>query len=177
MISILQRPRFGWFIPVYLFVLVSGCAFVPSTHFKPKAEDIGKAAQKVEQVEDFDPVSLDTGSTVSAGRGKFAETTGTFDGNTMDQKREGGSKEGAQAQGYRVQIFVSSNLESAQKILAEAEETFPGQAYLHYDAPYYKIRIGNCLVRREADLLKDKAVLYGYRDAWIVQCLVTTVKE
>jgi len=87
------------------------------------------------------------------------------------------AKEVEQVQGYRIQIFVSSNLESAQRIMAEAEEIFPHEVYLQYDAPYYKIRVGNCLTRREGDLLREKAVRHGYRDAWVVRSLVAPIKE
>ena len=82
-----------------------------------------------------------------------------------------------QVQGYRVQVFVSSNRENAQKIKVEAEEIFPERVYVPYDAPYYKVRVGDCLTRREAELLLEKAVRHGYRDAWVVRTLVNQLKE
>jgi hypothetical protein len=61
--------------------------------------------------------------------------------------------------------------------VAEAEAIFPGEVYLQYDAPYYKVRVGNCLTRREGDLLQERAVRRGYRDAWVVRSLVSPRQE
>ena len=161
------------FLLVTLLALDGGCAFAPKSKFRPKEDETKGDKKKVEQVEDFDPLSLDDDDlllqqakeSTPIREGEREEVRGIVPGTKE-------VKESEQVQGYRVQIFVSSSLESAQKIMAEAEEYFPTEAYLQYDAPYYKVRVGNCLTRREGDLLKEKAVRSGYRDAWVVRSLV-----
>ena len=160
---------------IVLFMLGSGCAFAPKAKFGPQKEE---AKETVEQVEDFDPLALDeelekpSDSEAQTGTGDLQDhEQPAITSDTLVQKDVEG------VQGYRVQIFVSSNMESAQKIVAEAEEIFPKEVYLQYDAPYYKIRIGNCLTRREGDLLKERAVRRGYRDAWVVRSLVYPTQE
>jgi len=72
-------------------------------------------------------------------------------------------------QGYRVQLFSSTNFEEANAKKAEAESLFPEEKfYVVYDAPVYKIRGGNFRTRFEADKLSKKLGEHGYRNAWIV---------
>ncbi|MFQ6093143.1 MAG: SPOR domain-containing protein [bacterium] len=158
-----------------LMVFGSGCAFAPKAGLQPKGEEPRGEKEEVEQVEDFDPLSLNDDDILTPeAKGAAEEVEG-------ERPKIGSETEESerieQVQGYRVQIFVSSNRENAQKILAEAEQIFPEGVYLKYDAPYYKVRIGNCLTRREADLLQEKAVRHGYRDAWVIRSLVAPGKE
>jgi hypothetical protein len=74
--------------------------------------------------------------------------------------------------GYRVQVFASSTEQGAEKAAAAAREVFSEPIYIEYVAPLYKVRVGDCFSRGEADALKKKAISLGYRDAWIVESLV-----
>ena len=71
--------------------------------------------------------------------------------------------------GYRVQIFAANGVDAARMVEKEAQELFPEGVYLSYDPPNYKIRVGNCQSRKEADILLRKAKSLRYRDAWIVR--------
>jgi hypothetical protein len=169
-----MRSIVVFYLALFL-TLGAGCAFAPKARFGPQNEEV---EEEVEQVEDFDPLSLDEGGVQTV---EEEEQT-----DPRDQREEERPvtlpdieepKDSEQLQGYRVQIFVSSNLESAQRIVAEAETIFPQEVYLQYDAPYYKVRIGNCLTRREGDLLQENAIRRGYRDAWVVRSLVYPPQE
>lgn len=76
---------------------------------------------------------------------------------------------GATVPGYRVQIFASSTNEGAEKIASEARFKFTERIYVEYEAPYYKVRVGDYKNRSDAEILKQKAINVGYSDAWIVQ--------
>lgn len=160
---------------IVILMLSAGCAFAPKAKFGPQKEEV---KDTVEQVEDFDPLTLD-----EEGVQPSDSETKTGTGDLLDHELPGVTSDTLEqkdiegVQGYRVQIFVSSNMESAQKIVSEAEEIFPREVYLLYDAPYYKVRIGNCLTRREGDLLQERAVRRGYRDAWVVRSLVYPAQE
>ena len=72
-------------------------------------------------------------------------------------------------QGFRVQIFATTNIDAAKAKKAEAESFFPSEwFYLQYDPPTYKTRAGNFLHRYEAERFVKQAVDKGYADSWTV---------
>jgi len=71
--------------------------------------------------------------------------------------------------GFRVQLFSSQEIDEANTTLAEVQELFPDERfYLVYDAPTYKIRAGNFVMRFEAERFVNQLSTRGYRDAWVV---------
>ena len=78
------------------------------------------------------------------------------------------------SQGFRVQICALSDEERAKEIQRDAILKFINEeVYLIYDSPYYKVRVGNCLTRQEADKLQQFAVEKGFDDAWVVRTKIT----
>ncbi len=72
--------------------------------------------------------------------------------------------------GYRVQICAVSEEDQAKQVQRDAILKFIDQdVYLIYDAPYYKVRVGNCLTRYEADKLQQLAIEKSFDDAWVVR--------
>jgi len=75
-----------------------------------------------------------------------------------------------QLAGFRVQICAVSEEEKARQIQREAILRFTEEeVYLIYDNPYYKVRVGDCLTRYDADRLQQYAVEKGFTDAWVVK--------
>jgi hypothetical protein len=74
--------------------------------------------------------------------------------------------------GFRVQIFASSTEKNAMKIVDDARTAFGGRIYIEHLAPYYKVRIGDCLTKEDAQILKDKAITQGYRGAFVVETMI-----
>lgn len=59
--------------------------------------------------------------------------------------------------GFRVQLYSSSNYENAKKARFDFLQLFPEtSAYLKYQQPNYKIRVGNFRSRLEAEKFKAK---------------------
>jgi hypothetical protein len=75
--------------------------------------------------------------------------------------------------GFRVQIFASSTEGNAMKVANDARTSFTQKVYIDYVAPYYKVRVGDCLVQEDAQILKSKALKLGYRGAFIVETMIT----
>ena len=71
--------------------------------------------------------------------------------------------------GYRVQIYASNINQSARDVESKASLQFSEEVHLTYDPPMYKVRVGDCLSKDEADKLRQKAVSIGYKDAWVVR--------
>lgn len=82
-----------------------------------------------------------------------------------------------EVQGYRVQICAVSDEEAARNIERDAILKFNEKVYLIYDSPYYKVRIGDCTTRFEADRLQQIAISKGFDDAWVVKTKVKPKPE
>lgn len=69
--------------------------------------------------------------------------------------------------GYRIQVFASGN-EAAARSVEEAVEVSVGvPAYIELVDGVYKVRVGDCPSRPEAEALLEKCRKAGYGDAWI----------
>jgi hypothetical protein len=72
-------------------------------------------------------------------------------------------------QGFRIQLFSSSNIDEATAIKIEAAPRFVSDSiYVVFDAPVYKVRVGDFINRYEANQRLPEFVTQGYRDAWVV---------
>lgn len=72
-------------------------------------------------------------------------------------------------QGFRVQVYSSTEIDAARAKKAEFEAAFPDEwFYLDYQAPTYKLRVGNFLTRFEAERFARTLTDQGYREAWTV---------
>jgi hypothetical protein len=71
--------------------------------------------------------------------------------------------------GFRVQIIATDNMALARNAEQKAQTQFNEKVYLIYDQPNFKIRVGNCSTREEAEFLRKKAVSLGYVDSWVVK--------
>jgi hypothetical protein len=75
--------------------------------------------------------------------------------------------------GFRIQIFASSTENNASRVADDAKTSFPEYVYVEYVPPYYKVRIGDCLTREDAEILKNKALRLGYRGAFVIETMIT----
>lgn len=83
------------------------------------------------------------------------------------------SRAPASVLGFRVQIFASSTENNAAKVAADARSTFNDRVYVDYIAPYYKVRVGDCLTREDAEMMKNQARTLGYRGAFIIETMIS----
>lgn len=81
-------------------------------------------------------------------------------------------------EGFRVQLFATQDIEKATLEKKEAEFSFAEDqipVYIEFDSPMYKVRIGDCTTRDEAEQLRELARRKGYSTSWIVKTKVNTV--
>jgi len=73
--------------------------------------------------------------------------------------------------GFRIQVINTQNRDQANAVKAEMLRRFPDQkAYLLYQAPYFKVRVGNFFTTKEgASLRKMIASLYPNRGIFFVR--------
>ena len=75
----------------------------------------------------------------------------------------------AHVYGYRIQIGIDQNKERMEALMQRARSRIDLDVYLEFEAPFYRVRIGNFKTRKEAEQyvkeLKDK----GFRDSlWVM---------
>jgi len=152
------------FILIIVAMLLFSCA---GTREPVKEEPVKETRPQYD--ESFDPLSLNDDDIIIA-----ASTVKTPDQNSPVEKIEE-PKVQREATGYRVQILATKNIETASLFEQEASERFDPlghHTYLVFEAPLYKIRLGDCKDRAEAEILRDTAVEYGYRESFIVKCKI-----
>jgi hypothetical protein len=72
-------------------------------------------------------------------------------------------------QGFRIQIFSSASIDEANAAKFAAIERFVADSvYVLFDAPVYKVRVGDFVNRYEASQRLTEFNEMGYRDAWVV---------
>jgi hypothetical protein len=72
-------------------------------------------------------------------------------------------------QGFRIQLFLSSDMETVQEVVHIADSLFTDHwTYIVYEAPFYKVRLGDFQSRMMANRALSRIIDVGFRDAWIV---------
>ena len=83
--------------------------------------------------------------------------------------------------GYRIQLYSTTNIDEAQRALPRCSARIDsvgvesGRLDMSYDAPYYKIRMGDFLTKPPADSLRQVLQDYGITEAWVVRDKVLQV--
>jgi len=73
------------------------------------------------------------------------------------------------SQGYRVQIFATSNIDEANAMrLTTVQRVTEDSVYIVYDPPVYKVRVGDFRTRAEASQKLGALSSIGFADAWVV---------
>jgi hypothetical protein len=152
----------------WMLILVVLLLFSCAGTREPVKEEPAKET-KPQYDESFDPLSLNDDDIIIAANAVKTPEEQTPVENTEEQKVQ------RETTGYRVQILATKNIETASLFEQEASERFDPlghQTYLVFEAPLYKIRLGDCKDRAEAEVLRDTAVEYGYRESFIVKCKI-----
>jgi len=117
--------------------------------------------------ESFDPLTLDDDDIIIAGD----ENIQIID-NSVTNPNTVVPTVVKEINGFRVQILATKNIETASLFEQEASERFNNldhKTYLIFEAPLYKLRVGDCRKRPQAEEIRDMALQYGYRESFIVK--------
>ncbi len=129
-----------------------------------------------EYIEDFDPLTLNDDDIVIAPEEKDAVTEPGYIRDT-DLPAVDVEKAESMVQGYRVQILATKDEQKAREEKRKAILNLSDKVYLIFESPYYRLRVGDCRTRKEAEELRDQIVRTGnknesfmeWREAWIVR--------
>jgi hypothetical protein len=77
--------------------------------------------------------------------------------------------------GYRVMIFFdagNNSKDTAYRVMIEFNEEYPDvPAYISFNPPYYRVRVGNFRTELEAVRFRNK-IRYDYPNAWVVETTI-----
>lgn len=74
--------------------------------------------------------------------------------------------------GFRIQVFATGSEAAARSAMEAAGVKIGVPAYVEFAGGVYKVRVGDCPSRGEAEALLAKCREAGYGDAWIVACRI-----
>jgi len=155
---------------ILLISLVWACS-APKKLVAPKKEETTGSSYD----ESFDPLSIhDDDITINSNAPSPAAVTngGKSDNKSLPKEAATVLKE---SDGFRVQILATRSIETATLVKQKAEEqfkTYNYKVYWQFEAPFYKIRIGDALKRTEAEQIRDLAKELGYDQAFPVRSKV-----
>ena len=72
-------------------------------------------------------------------------------------------------EGFRVQIFATQERNKADQLQKELALKFDEKIYIIFEAPNYKLRIGDFLDRDDAEILRMRLVSSGFPSSWILR--------
>jgi len=72
-------------------------------------------------------------------------------------------------EGFRVQVLATRTRENADQLRQTLAEGNAEEIYIVFEAPNYKVRMGNFIDRRHAESLRQTLVKSGYPSAWIIR--------
>lgn len=157
-----------------LIVAAAFVAFVLGCAARQRMTEPAASAKKTAGiVEDWDPASLGESEPVIPAPEPSTRTDRLQSGQPEAPVGDSGVQPSA-VLGYRVQIASTPFEEVAREVRKEALLKFEEPVYVIFDAPYYKVRVGDCVSRFEAEELQQKAIEKGFGQAWVVRTLVST---
>ncbi len=80
--------------------------------------------------------------------------------------------------GYRLQVLNTRSRDDAFKTKAALLENFPEEkAYILYQSPYFKVRVGNFINRSDAEDFKKELSLFLTQPAYVVEDLIEYIPK
>jgi hypothetical protein len=160
-----EKTKSGSYMKIRLFL--GGCALFSVIFFGACAGTRESAPEKKPAEtgsrpydESFDPGTLDDDDIVIGPPSSSADNTSQTDDQVAagTQNKTDSDNRSREVNGFRVQILATNNISGGGN-----------KTYLVFEAPLYKIRIGDCENRADAEALRDQAVQNGYSGAFIVK--------
>ncbi len=158
-------------ISILIIFIISSC----SSNKQVKKGESSTAGTQGYINENFDPLILNDYD-IKIKEKQNTEAISDIDDSLSDEM-EKSKTHITEIPGYRVQICAVADEVTAREIQREAILKMNENIYLIYDSPYYKVRIGDCTSRFEADKLQQSAINKGFDQAWVVKTGVKVIPQ
>jgi len=80
-------------------------------------------------------------------------------------------------EGFRVQLLATKQLTNAEKLQKKLMESLNQKIYIIFEAPNYKVRIGNFIDRKKAEDYRQEMIKEGHSSAWIIRTRIEPLIE
>ena len=80
----------------------------------------------------------------------------------------------SESEGYRVQVLATRYFERADSLAVIMKNTVRDSVYVDFEAPNYKVRIGDFIDRDSAESLQQELMQMGYNSAWILRARINS---
>lgn len=128
-------------------------------------------------IEDFDPLTLRDDDIVVPSPLNTDENPDESESIPYRTPTDADRASAETVSGFRIQLLATRDEAQANEVKRSAIFTFEQRVYLVFEPPYFRLRIGDCRTRKEAEELRDLAAEKGFRDAWIVPSRVFVQPE
>ena len=78
------------------------------------------------------------------------------------------------SEGYRVQVLATRYIERADSLAKIMKNTINDSVYVDFEAPNYKVRVGDFIDRDSAESLQQDLVQMGYNSAWVLRTRINS---
>ena len=78
------------------------------------------------------------------------------------------------SEGYRVQVLATRYIERADSLAIIMKNTINDSVYVDFEAPNYKVRVGDFIDRDSAESLQQVLVQMGYNSAWVLRTRINS---
>ena len=72
-------------------------------------------------------------------------------------------------EGFRVQVLATRTRDNADQLRKTLADGYAEEIYIVFEAPNYKVRMGNFFDRKQAEKFRQILVKKGYPSAWIIR--------
>ena len=72
-------------------------------------------------------------------------------------------------EGFRVQILATKELAKAEQLQKDLSNILNQNIYIVFEAPNYKVRVGNFIDRNRAEVFRKNILNKGYTSSWIIR--------
>jgi hypothetical protein len=80
-------------------------------------------------------------------------------------------------EGFRIQLFATGDRFNAEKFQIELGKIYDKKIYVIFEAPNYKVRIGNFIDRKSAEKVRSEFSKKGYPSAWIIRTKIEPIND
>ena len=80
-------------------------------------------------------------------------------------------------EGFRIQLFATRDRFNAEKFQIDLGKIYDKKIYVIFEAPNYKVRIGNFIDRNRAEKVRSEFSKKGYPSAWIIRTKIEPIND
>jgi len=159
-------------------VLVSllSLIFMSCVGIRPCINEQRKKDRRMQAEGGFDPWNLERENPIIIQEEESTETQGEFSGTVWQEDETGAAKADYETL-YRIQIFASKFPEEAENFMAFLQLNFDQPVNIDYEAPYYKVRLGDFETLKEANSFLKRIRQKGFPQAWVIKIKKEEKKE